>query len=421
MPSRPKKVLLIHHGGGIGGAPISMLQLAEALGRDRFEPQVVFTEQGPVLQFAAAMGLNPRVVPMPSAFFYGMHVPVRLRNMMSFALHYRRTVATARELVREIRPDLVHLNTSVLVPVAVGVKQTSTPLVWHVRESAGPNLAVRSWHVGRIKSLSDFIVTNSCYVARDYVDSKPLAVIHNALDQKRFTPTGSETRARIRAELGIPEEAAVIGIIGTVQEPKGHYVLVEAAASVVRDVPNVRFLVVGGGVGEEYANTVKDGIKRLLGLPLDNLERMQTLTRRLGLEKYFVFTGHRADIPEVLSAIDVLVFPSLRPEGFGRPLIEAMAMGRPVVATDVGPTREIVGDDGAVLVMPADARALSLGLVRVLKDRELVERLADAGRRRFLEHFTIEDMVAKVRDVYEQVLQGTTPSTATRKVRRNGP
>ena len=384
-----------------------MLQLAEALGRDRFKPHVVFTEQGPVLQFAAAMGLNPRVVPMPSAFFYGMHVPVRLRNMMAFALHYRRTVATARQLIREMRPDIVHLNTSVLLPVAVGVKQTSTPLVWHVRESAGPNPAIRGWHVGRIRSLSDFIIANSHYVARDYLGSTPVAVIHNALDRDRFTPSGEETQTRIRVELDIPKEFPVIGIIGGVQATKGHYFLVEAANSVVRDVPNARFLVVAGGVGGGYTSSIKGRIKRLLGVPLDNLRRMQRLLRRAGLQEHFVFSGFRMDIPEMLSAMDVLVFPSLVPEGFGRPLIEAMAMRRPVVATDIGPTREIVGDGAAVLVRPGDAAGLASALVSILKDRELAERLANTGRHRFLEHFEMDAMIAKVEDVYEQLLEGS--------------
>ncbi|MDA2936683.1 glycosyltransferase [Acidobacteria bacterium AH-259-A15] len=137
------KVLFIHYGGGVGGAPVSMLQLAAALDRDRFEPLVVFTQEGPVLEFARQLGVSAQVVPMRSAFFYSTHVPIRLRSLWSFLRYYRRTVKMAENLVEKVKPDLVHLNTSVLVPAAVGTKQTGTPIVWHVREPAGPNPVLR--------------------------------------------------------------------------------------------------------------------------------------------------------------------------------------------------------------------------------------------------------------------------------------
>ena len=409
----PRKVLFIHHGGAVGGSAVSMLQLVAALDRARFEPEVVFTSDGPILNFAREMDVSARVVPMRSVFFYSTLVPLHLRNVVPFLLDYRRTVATARELVRLERPDVVHLNTSVLVPAAVGVKQTNTPTVWHVREPVGPNPILRSWHLKRVKSLADHIIANSHFVARDYVGSKPVTVIHNTLDKHRFAPLDRETRMRIRAELGLPQDSPVVGMIGAVNVVKGHYFLVEAASLVVKEVPNVRFLVIAGGVGKEYARSAKGMVKRMVGLPLDNLDRMRRLVRKSGLHQHFVFSGFRSDIPELISAMDVLAFPSLVPEGFGRPLIEAMAMGCPVVATDIGPTREVVGEDAALLVWPGDVPGLASAILRVLKDRKLAQRLGDAGRRRFLQHFEMEAMQARVEDVYAQVLGREHAETAS--------
>jgi len=110
------------------------------------------------------------------------------------------------------------------------------------------------------------------------------------------------------------------------------------------------------------------------------------------------------DIAEVITALDLLVFPSVIPEGFGRPLIEAMAMGCPIVATDLGPTLEVVGDHSAVLVRPGDVQELAEGLVEVLKDRKKAKRLGDNGRRRFCEQFEMKSMQFKLQRVYEQVL-----------------
>ena len=401
---RPKKVLFVHHGGRVGGAPVSMLQLAAALDRDRFNPEVVFTEEGPILEYAKGLDVPARVFRMRSAFSYSASVPLRLRSLWPFIFHYRQTVAAARRLVQTAQPDMVHLNTSVLVPTAVGVKQTGIPILWHVREPAGPNPALRRWHVNRVKSLSDFIVANSQYVAREYTGTRPVAVIHNALDKRRFTPHGDGTRDRVRAELGLAKDSPVVGIIGSVQSNKGHYVLVDAASLVVKDVPDARFLVVAGGAGVEYARRVRGRVKSLLRLPLDNAERMRRYIHESKLSSHFVFSGFRSDIPEVISAMDVLVFPSVVPEGFGRPLVEAMAMGCPTVATDIGPTREVVGEGTAVLVRPGNVPELASALVAVLRDREMARRLGDAGRRRFLEHFEMEAMRAKLQDVYDQVL-----------------
>ena len=404
LNNRPKRILLIHHGAGIAGAPISMLQLAAGLDHDRFEPVVVFTDDGPIGEFARDMNVPVEIVPMPSAFFYSTLAPLRARGLWSFVRYYRQSVARARDLVRRIEPDLVHLNTSVLVPVAVGVKQTGTPIVWHVREPPGPNPVLRRWLINQITSLSDHIIANSEYVGRDYAAHAPITVIHNALDNGCFSPRDSEVRERVRKELNLPVKAPVVGVLGAVQAIKGHYFLTKAAPFVVKNLPTVRFLVIAGGVGEDYAYTGKGRIKRLIGLPLDNLERMQGLIRKLRLDRHFVFSGFRSDIPEVIAAMDVLVFPSLVQEGFGRPLIEAMAMSCPIVATDIGPTREIVGEEAAVLVRPGDEQGLANALVDVLKDAGKAKRIGDAGRCRFLERFEMTAMQTKLQDVYQQVL-----------------
>lgn len=398
------RVLFIHHGGEIGGAPISMLQLAASLDRSRFEPSVVFTSRGPVLELAREHGVSAKVAPMRSVFSYGAHVPLSLRMLLSYFLYHRSTVKMAEELVRELEPDVVHLNTSVLIPTAVGVRRAGRgKLVWHVREVAGTNPVLRRWMVNRIREMADHIVVNSDYVGRSYSGVKPVTVIHNALDGENFFPRGASERRVVRAELGLPADAAIVGIIGSVQEVKGHFVLVRAARKIAQELPEARFLVVAGGVPESYSSTLKGRVKRLFGLPADNLERMKRMAARNGLASNFVFCGFQRDVPKVISAMDVLVFPSLAPEGFGRPIIEAMAMGCPVVASDIGPSREIAGD-AAVLVRPGDASGLAEGILSVLRNPERARHLSRAGRQRFLDCFEMKAAVAKLESVYEQVL-----------------
>ena len=399
-----RKVLFIHHGGGIGGAPVSMLQLAAALDRSRYEPLAVFTRPGPILDFAHHLGVPARVVSMRSAFFYSAHVPVRLRMLAPFLLHFWPSVQAAGRLMRQERPDLVHLNTSVLVPAAIGIRREGIPLIWHVREVPGPNPMLRRWQTGTISRLADVVIANSNFVRQAFPPGTRVEVVHNAVDLQRFEIDQSAARRQIRAELDLPTDALVVGMIGSVQAVKGHYLLVEAARQVVRAVPSVRFLIVAGGVGAAYARSWKGRVKRTLGLPFDNLERMQRQIAGAGLQQHFVFTGYRSDIPEVLAAVDVVAFLPQAAEGFGRPLIEAMAMGRPVVATDIGPTKEILDDDTGILVAPGDAHEVASALTILLRDAELRQRLGEAGQRRVAARFTLDKAVEATHNLYSDLL-----------------
>ena len=403
------KILFIHHGGSVGGAPICMLQLAAALDQERYMPLVVFTHSGPILDYARELGVPARVVPLRSAFFYGTHIPIRARMLVSFLLHFWRTVRMAETLVKQEKPHLVHLNTSVLIPAGLGVVRAGVPLVWHVREVPGPHPRLRRWQTGTICHLADHIIATSEHVRLAFPPDARVAVIHDALSYERFAIDEVTPRTRVRAEFGLGPALPVVGMIGLVQGIKGHYLLVEAAKQAVREVPDVRFLIVAGGVGPQYARSWKGLIKRTLGLPLDNLEHMRRMISEAGLERHFVFTGYRTDIPELLAAMDVLTFLPQAAEGFGRPLIEAMAMGRPVVATDIGPTKEILGQESGMLVPVGDAAAVANALCHLLDDAAARAEMGVAGRSRFLECFEMSRHVAAVETVYAQVL-GNAPN-----------
>ena len=396
-------MLFLHQGGAIGGAPASMLQLASALDQERYEPFAVFSQAGPIVKYAESLKVPAMVVPMSSGFFYSAHAQLSVRMVSNYVTHYRRTIRVARQLVTERRPALVHLNTSVLLAAAKGIRQAGTPIVWHVREASGGNPIVRGWMMRQIQLLADHIVVGSEYVARDYAGKKPITVIHNALDGAKFSPRPESEKLKVRKALGLSGDASVVGIIGSVQRAKGHFLLVESARKVIADQPNAKFLVVAGGVSSEYRDSVKGRIKVLMGKPMDNLDGMKKVVERYGLENHFLFAGYQEDIPRVISAMDVVVFPSIAPEGFGRPLIEGMAMGCPVVASGIGPTREITGD-AALLVKPNDVDALASSICSVLQDRHRAESIGAKGRERFLERFEIQVMRKKIEAIYEQVL-----------------
>jgi glycosyltransferase involved in cell wall biosynthesis len=186
----------------------------------------------------------------------------------------------------------------------------------------------------------------------------------------------------VRAELGIPEDAPVVGTVANFTAAKDHATLLRAAAQVRRAIPSVRFVLVGQGPLE--AET-----RRLAG--------------RLGLEETVVFAGFRTDATRLMAGFDAFALSSTY-EGLPIALIEAMAVGVPAVVTRVGGTPEVVADGvHGYLVPPRDPAALAAGLTRMLEDRPLRDRLGAAAAAR-AQDFDIRKAVRRMEQVYARLL-----------------
>jgi glycosyltransferase involved in cell wall biosynthesis/ribosomal protein S18 acetylase RimI-like enzyme len=211
-------------------------------------------------------------------------------------------------------------------------------------------------------------------------------LLGNGTDLKRFDPDrmGTERAAELRAELGLPVGALVVGAVGRLVAEKGYRELFAAARAVRARDPNVRFLVVGS----------------------PDLDKADAITEaELGQAAADVcFAGWRDDVQDLLAVMDVFVLASWR-EGMPRSAIEAAAMARPLVLTDIRGCREVARHDReALLVPPRDPGALVTAISRLAGDPALRARLADAARRRAQERFSEEAVVEKVAGVYRQLL-----------------
>ena len=206
-------------------------------------------------------------------------------------------------------------------------------------------------------------------------------VVPNGVDLKRFAPRPPSSA--LRASLGVPPSAPVALSIGRHVPEKGYRHLVDAAALVERARPGVHWVLVGDG---------------------ELRSELEARARRLGLESRVHFTGWRDDVADVLALSDVFVLPS-QSEGFGRVLVEAMAMGRAIVATAVGGVPDVVlaGRTG-LLVQPADPVALADAVRALLDDPARAARLGAAGRARAESSFSLGAHVHAVERVYDEVL-----------------
>ncbi len=187
---------------------------------------------------------------------------------------------------------------------------------------------------------------------------------------------------RVKAALGLPPDARVIGSVGRLEPIKGHRVLVEAFQQLAPRAPDVALVLAGDGE---------------LAAPL------RAACNRAGLAGRVRFLGWRTDVPDLLHAFDVFVLPSLN-EGMGRALVEAMAAGRPIVASRAGGIPEVLGDDEAgILVQPGEARALAAAIETCLAEPDLGARLGKAARER-ARRYSVEAMVEKLEALYRELL-----------------
>jgi glycosyltransferase involved in cell wall biosynthesis len=164
----------------------------------------------------------------------------------------------------------------------------------------------------------------------------------------------------------------VIGFTGRIVREKGAVEFVKAAGIVAREVPGAMFVMIGASLESD-----RDGC----------LTEIEALVRSEGLSGRLVMTGYREDVPVILSLLDLFAMPSYR-EGMPRSLLEAMATGLPVVATDIRGCREEVIDGGTgILVPPRDHYALGEAILKILSDREMAAGMGRAGRQRVLDQF----------------------------------
>jgi glycosyltransferase involved in cell wall biosynthesis len=238
-----------------------------------------------------------------------------------------------------------------------------------------------------LRSLTDRAIavsgsTRDFLVRERFVPASKVRLIWNGAPLDEFAPVPRERALAARRGLAIPDDAPVVGAVGRLNDQKGHRYLVDAAARILRQRPEVRFLLAGDG---------------------DRMDSLKTQAWELGIAGQVVFAGHRTDIPDILGAIDVLAISSLY-EGTPLALFEAMAAGKAIVSTAVDGCREVLSDgETGLLVPPGDAAALAEGLLKVLNTPSLRASLSENARtasRRYDVGACVDQMEA----LYDEVL-----------------
>jgi glycosyltransferase involved in cell wall biosynthesis len=378
-----------------------MQHLLRGLDRRRYDPIVVLYEAKILQTELAQLGVPVRIFRKKRR---GRHHPLQqveayqrlrnrrlagrlLRGLRELRLFLQETLPATfalRRLFKQEKPYLIHLCNGFRtnLDAIVAAWWLGIPCVCHVKAFEKSDwidrLFARSVDLGICMTAA---VLEHCQ--RHGLHAKRMTVIYDGLDLESFRP--AQDSSAVRKELGIPLEAPLVGIVGNVQDWKGQAVVVEAIREVRAVLPEIRCLIVGGvhRNGVEYARD------------------LQRFVEEHELQRHVICTGTRDDVADLVAAMDILIHASINPEPFGRVILEGMALGKAVIATNLGGVPEFV-QDGVTgrLVPPGDHRALARAVLELLGDAAYREQLGSNGRQEAQRRFVIQHHVEEVTDAY---------------------
>jgi L-malate glycosyltransferase len=308
-------------------------------------------------------------------------LPLAPRTEMDLSAAWRLSRA-----IKQLRPDVVHAHDPHAVAMAALALSMSTqpkraPLVASRRvDFRLKRNALSRWKHDQV----DLFVCASDAIGRmlaeDGVPQERTVTVHEGIDLDRVA---AAPPASLREELWLPHGSPIVGNIGALVPHKGQRHLIDAAALVLREMPDARFVIAGEG---ELRASLEHQIKHL------------------SLEKHVFLLGFRTDVLSLLKAFDIFAMSSVA-EGLGTSLLDAMACAKPIVATTAGGIPEVVQDGRTgLLVAPRDDHAMAGAILLLLKDEPLRRRMGDAGLALVKAKFSAERMVEETLAVYEQVM-----------------
>jgi glycosyltransferase involved in cell wall biosynthesis len=388
------RVAFVNHTAELGGGEIALLELIRHLDPARIQPLVILFAEGPLApllrQFAEVhiLALSPTVLKakkdrlgIQSLFSGG---PILAGIAFLYRLH---------RLLRSLKPEIVYTN-SLKADLLGGIagRLAGVPVIWHVRDRIAPD-----YLPGRVVSLvrllarviPRYIVANSgstlstLKLAPSPDPTRRASVIHDGVDPAKYAAAPARDSTT----------QLTVGLIGRISPWKGQDVFLEAIRLLRDSHPaaysGARFEIIGVATFGEA----------------DFERRIQQLHQDHGLTDRVEFTGFEPDIPQRLSRLDIVVHASTLPEPFGQVIIEGMAAGLPVIATNGGGVPEIVLDGlTGILVPMRDAQALADAIARLLGEAALRKTMGQAGRAHVLHSFPIQRTAKAVENMCEQLL-----------------
>jgi len=353
---------------GWGGQEIRILAESQAFIERGYSVTIAADPRSQLFERANKTGIN--TVPI------SMHKGIDLRALIKLV-----------RVIRNHNIDIVHTHSSVDARYGgLAARLTSRPVVRSRHLSTLIKRSPLSWLL--YMKLADRVITSAESIRQEMIhrnrmSSNKIVAIPAGIDEKKFSL--DRDLPNIRSKLGLSDSDFIIGIIAVIRSWKGHKYLIDAINILKDHIPNIRLLIVGDGpIRKEIEQKIVQD----------------------GLVNHVFLTGHQADPPPYIKAMDIVVLPSYSNEATSQALPQAMAMKRPIIATNIGGLPEVViHEKTGLLVPPRDVESIAATIQRLFDEPELRIQLANSGYRHILEHFTFSHMIDKTESVYRSILK----------------
>ena len=303
-------------------------------------------------------------------------LPVHKKSLWTAA----KCVKALRAIIREENADIVHARSRVPAWIAYfACRGTQAAFITTCHGYYGSRI------FSQVMGWPKLVIVPSRVIGRHMIEH--FGVLSNSI---RYIPRSVDVE-KFRAERPVIEGKSffTVAIVGRLTPLKGHTFFLRAMAKVARAMPNIRIWIIGD------APLTKQSYK----------SELQVLAHRLGIQDHVEFLGNRQDVAQLLAQADVFVLSTVTQEAFGRVILEAQAVGVPVVATSVGGVVDIINDgQTGLLVLPKDPDGMARAVLRVLNDKKFAAQLVKAAKQKLQEQFTLEHMASQTLKVYEELL-----------------
>ncbi len=394
---QPKRVLFLDHTAAISGGEIALSNLLHHLDPGKVKAIVVLGADGPLIK-RLPTSVDLHVLPLDPAIAkqkkdsLGPRSLLRIKDIWYLAKY----VFRLKRFIQEHKIEVVHTN-SLKADIIGGLagRLAFRRVVWHVRDRIEDDyLPAPVVHVFRFLShlIPHYVIANSAATLRTLrlpFDARATSIPSGVdINGKAFIV--HDGTAPLPHNEKAQSDSFRIGLIGRISPWKGQHIFIRAAALVHKRFPRARFLIIGAALfGEEqYDREVRE------------------LPRKLQIDEVVEFTGFRNDVNGAIADLDMVVHASTKGEPFGQVIIEGMAAGKPVVATDGGGVPEIVEDGKTGILVPmGDVQAMAEAMCKILAAPEKAKEMGARGRERVVALFTSEQTARRVEAVYEEMFR----------------
>ena len=361
---------------GIGGAEQQLLELVRGIDKDRFKPIVVTLIPGG--------SLDKEVSVIPGA---GL-LSVNRKGKYDFWTIYKLAKILRQEKIDVIQPFLIPATFLGLVSAVFSrtpVKILTERGSFRPRERLGFRLYQKAQD--RLSPLADWVVANSqagkSYLTSRGIDPVRIKVIYNGINRSRLVPDMEEVRS-LRQQLDLPPGGMVVGMTANFHDDKDHDTFIRGTKIIHDAIPQTRFALLGEGYRREH---------------------IESLVRELGLDSIVTFFGHHRDVASYVACYDIACLCSTFSEGCSNVILESMALGKPVVVSDLPGNRELVEhESNGFLARVRDPEAFADAVLRYLKNPAWAQQMAENGLEMVSTRFSLERMTGDYENLYETTL-----------------